>query len=126
MLATLAVVVATAVQPARAAEGKEPMKKMFSKARERGRLPNHYSRVVTEEQRQNIFDIQEEYKAKIDPLEAQIKALTKERDDKVAAVLTPEQRKKVEEAQTQARQKNPVAKSAETPPADPATPPPAN
>jgi Spy/CpxP family protein refolding chaperone len=126
MLLMLAVVFAAAGRPAQGADGKEPVKKMFSKVRERGRLPAHYAPVVTEEQRQKIYDIQEEYKAKIDPLEAQVKALTKERDEKIAAVLTPEQRKKVEEAETQAKQKKAPAKSDETPPPAPATPKTAN
>jgi Spy/CpxP family protein refolding chaperone len=123
----LAVALAALGQPAQGADGKEPVKKMlFSKVRERGRLPAHYAPVVTSEQREKIYDIQEEYKAKIDPLEAQVKALTKERDDKIAAVLTPEQRKKIEDAQTQTKAKTAAEKSGDTAPPAPAEQKPAN
>jgi Skp family chaperone for outer membrane proteins len=62
------------------------------------RLPAHFAKVVTESQRKQIYKIQEEYQAKLDALEAQLKALKKERKDRITAVLTPEQRKKVEAA----------------------------
>jgi Spy/CpxP family protein refolding chaperone len=114
MLPMLAVALAAVSQTARGAEGKEPMKKMLSRVRERGRLPPHYAPVVTAEQREKIYDIQEDYKTKIDALEAQVKALGKERDEKIAAVLTPEQKKKIEEAQ---------AKKPATKPGDAAPPP---
>jgi hypothetical protein len=78
--------------------GDGPVKKVLKKDRARGHLPKYYANVVTEEQREKILKIQEEYKPKIEALETQLKALKKERDDKVSAVLTEEQKKKVEEA----------------------------
>lgn len=62
------------------------------------RLPNHYSKVVTEAQREKIYKIKKEYYPKIEELESKLKAIKKERNEKIAAVLTPEQQKKVEEA----------------------------
>jgi len=80
----------------------------------RGRLPNYYRFVVDEKQRETIYTIQEEYVGRIDALKAQLAALTKERDEKVAAVLTPEQLKEVErlaaEAKAQREAKKPTTK----------------
>ena len=78
----------------------------------RGRLPNYYRQVVDEKQRQTIYQIQEEYASKIAALRAQLAAVTKERDEKVAAVLTPEQLKKVEELAAEAKAKRERKKSA--------------
>jgi Spy/CpxP family protein refolding chaperone len=70
----------------------------------RGRLPAYYSKIVTEEQRDKINKIQEEYQTKFE-------ALKKERDEKISAVLTDEQKKKVEEAAVKAKEAK-AAKSA--------------
>jgi capsule polysaccharide export protein KpsE/RkpR len=64
----------------------------------KGRLPNYYTDVVTEKQREDIYKIQEEYKPKIDALKTQLDALNKEMNDKISALLTAEQKKKVEDA----------------------------
>jgi hypothetical protein len=89
MLAVLAIAV-TAVQPAQGDDTTAPpagttvvKKRMFSLRR----LPNYYGKVATEEQKEKIHKIQEEYQPKIDELHKQLEALTKERDEKVAAVL---------------------------------------
>jgi Spy/CpxP family protein refolding chaperone len=113
-LASLAVAFASVDQPVLGADA--PVKKMLSKRSRR--LPANYAPVVTEEQREKIFKIQEEYQAKIAPLETQLKELRKERDDKIAAVLTAEQKKKIEEAAAKAKEKK-AAKPAETTPAAP-------
>lgn len=84
----------------------------------RGRLPAHYSKVVTPEQRQAIYKIQEEYRPQIEALEAQISALEKQRDEKITAILTPEQKKQVEQAATQSREKRAAAKAVETAPVE--------
>jgi hypothetical protein len=89
----------------------------------KGRLPKYYSDVVTEKQREEILKIQEEYRPKIDAAKAQLEALQKEMKGKISAVLTEEQKKKVEEAETAAKAKN-APKPADTPkPADPTTKP---
>ena len=71
----------------------------------RGRLPAFYSQVVDQKQREAIYKIQEEYEPKIAALQDQLNALTKQRDEKVSAVLTPEQQKKVAELQAAAKAK---------------------
>jgi transketolase len=83
-----------------------------------GRLPAYYGKVkVTPEQREKILAIQKEYAAKIDPLRKQLDALTKERDAKMEAVLTPEQQKQMEELKAAAKKSRGSRKAAEEKPA---------
>ena len=116
-LASLAIALAAVEQPALGAD--TPVKKMLSKRVRR--LPAYYTPVVTAEQREKIYKIQEEYQAKISPLEMQLKDLRKERDEKIAAMLTAEQKKQVEEAAAKAMEKRtakPAEKPLATPPAE--------
>jgi hypothetical protein len=69
------------------------------------RLPNHYADVVNEKQRDEIYKIQGEYKPKIDALKAQLDALNKEMKEKISAVLTADQKKKIEDAAAAAKEK---------------------
>lgn len=78
----------------------------------RPRLPSYYTRVVDRKQREQIYEIQREYYPKIEDLKAQLAALIAERDEKIAGVLTPEQRKDVEKLQAEARAKRSGAKAA--------------
>jgi len=83
-----------------------------------GRLPPYYGKVkVTPEQREKILAIQQEYAAKIDPLRKQLDALTKERDAKMAAVLTPEQQKQIDEMKAAAKKAREGKKTAKDKPA---------
>ena len=111
-LASLAVAFAAVTQPALGADG--PVRKTLSK---RGRLPAHYAPVVDEKQREDIYKIQEEYRPKIEALETQLKALKKERDDKIAALLTAEQKKLVEAAKAKPAETAPAAPPVEKQPA---------
>lgn len=86
-------------------EEAKPKKREF-----RGRLPAYYGRVVDGKQREQIYAIQREYAPKIDALKAQLAALTAERDEKVAAVLTPEQVQTVEKLKAEAKAKRAGAK----------------
>lgn len=74
-------------------------------AKRRHRLPRYYTQVVTEEQRAEIYDLQDEYAPQVEKLEAELAALEDERDGKIAAVLTPEQQEKVAELEAAARAK---------------------
>ena len=106
MLASMAVVLTTAPQAALSAEAMPAVKKAVAKRKEsRGRLPAHYAPVVTEEQKEKIYKIQEEYKPKIDAARTQLDALVKEQKEKIAAVLTTDQKKKIEEAAAKAKEK---------------------
>ncbi len=94
-------------------DAKPPEAKKKPKPKEvKGRLPAYYGEVVDQKQRDAIYAIQAEYAPKIDALKAQLDALEKERDEKVAAVLTEEQVKKVEALKEAAKAKRSEAKEA--------------
>ncbi len=76
-----------------------------------GRLPAYYRTVVDQKQREAIYAIQKEYWTQIEALKAQLAALTKQRDEKITATLTPEQLKQVEAAVAAAKAKRATAKS---------------
>ncbi|MDA7950727.1 MAG: hypothetical protein MPJ24_04485 [Pirellulaceae bacterium] len=73
-----------------------PVPKQF-----RGRLPHYYNRLVTNEQRQNIYTIQRRYFQELSTLEAEIASLKKEREDEIEAVLTDEQRRLLQKIKDQ-------------------------
>jgi hypothetical protein len=98
-----------------AAPGKRAGKGSAAKKADKpsGRVPAYYAKVqITPEQREKILSIQEEYAAKIDPLRKQLDDLTKERDAKMAAVLTPEQQKQIDEMKAAAKKKTRDGKKA--------------
>jgi Spy/CpxP family protein refolding chaperone len=120
-LVSLAVVFATVEQPVVRADG--PVKKALAKRTRRARF---YDQVATtDEQREKIRKIEEEYDPKIAALQAQIRALQKERNAKITAVLTPEQKKQIEDAKAKAKENRKAAKAESPKPAEttPATPP---
>jgi hypothetical protein len=61
--------------------------------------------VVDEKQREQIYGIQEEFGPKIEALKTQLETLMKERDEKINALLTPEQLKKIDEMKAEAKGK---------------------
>lgn len=73
------------------------------------RLPAHFGKVVDESQREKIYDIQNEYGPKIKALKDQLEALLKQRDEKIDAVLTPEQRKQIEQLVADSKAKRKAA-----------------
>lgn len=75
-------------------------------AKPRGRLPAYFSAVVTAELREKIYAIQAEYEPKISKLRQELDALTKDRDEKINALLSPEQKKKIEDLKAAARRPN--------------------
>ena len=132
-LVSLAIVFATPEQPVLGAEGKTVVKKILGR---KGRhLPAHYSQVITEKQREEIYKIEDEYQPKIEALQKQLDALKKERDEKISVLLTPEQKKQVEQIKEEAAKAKasrklkgqPTAKPSEqtpaTPPVAPTAPP---
>lgn len=76
-------------------------------------LPPYYAGVIDETQRAKIYQIQDEYNPKITALKAQLDTLTTERNEKVAAVLTADQRAKVEAKKAEAKNKRNAKKPAE-------------
>lgn len=67
------------------------------------RLPNYYREIVTEEQREKIYEIQRQFNAKIQTLEAELEKLKGDRDTKVEAILTPDQKLKLEQIRAKAK-----------------------
>jgi Spy/CpxP family protein refolding chaperone len=64
----------------------------------RGPLPANYGKLgLTDEQRDKMYPIYEEYDKKIDDLAAQIKKLQTERNDKLNEMLTPAQKARLKE-----------------------------
>jgi hypothetical protein len=60
------------------------------------RLPNFYGQVVFDEQKSTIYDIQSAYFEPVEMLTLRLDRLKVERDAQIEAVLTAEQKKKVE------------------------------
>jgi hypothetical protein len=122
-LATLTVLAAGLGNPAfaqkKAADGDKTKAAAGEKKAKapRGRLPAYYTEVVDEKQREAIYKIQQECEPKIAELRTQLEKLTKERDAKVAALLTPEQQKKVADLQAAAKIKRDEKKPADKTPA---------
>jgi hypothetical protein len=103
-LVSLVVIFTTTTRPILGDDAETPTKKTAVTIAVR--LPNHYAKVVTEKQRAQIYKIQEEYLPKIKSLESRLESLKKERDEKIAALLTPEQKKQIEETKAQAKRKS--------------------
>jgi hypothetical protein len=66
------------------------------KAVAKGRLPTYYAQIVTEDQRQRIYQIQASYDAKIDELQAELDALVGQRDAEIRDVLSPVQQRRLD------------------------------
>lgn len=86
------------------------------------RLPPHYSKVVTSEQRTKIYAIQQEYAARIQVLQQQLDDLTSERDAQVREVLTPDQQRLVDELIALAKQQRDARRAQENASTRPASP----
>jgi Spy/CpxP family protein refolding chaperone len=112
-----------ATPPAAKADGKKADKAT-------GRLPAYYKGVVNDDQRQQIYKIMAEYAPRLADLHAQMRQATKEQDDKIEALLTPEQKQKIAQLKAAkpnrrsaaAGEKKAQAKAPATMPAQPATP----
>lgn len=79
---------------------KDDSKSSASSRRERGQLPPNYRQLgLSDEQRQQIYKIQNDYADKIHDLEAQIEKMKTERNGKYTKVLTKAQRDRLEEIQ---------------------------
>ncbi len=67
------------------------------------RLPNYYARVVTDDQREQIYEIQEKHASTIDELQKQLDEAIAARDKEVEAILTPDQLARVKEYEQEAQ-----------------------
>lgn len=83
-----------------------------------GRLPNYYGRLyLSDQQREQVYAIQNRYKAAIEDLESQLEQQKGKRDAEIEGILTPDQRKKlkslVEEARKRAESRGEAKQKAE-------------
>jgi hypothetical protein len=92
-----------AQKPETKAEAKAPAKTDAKKSTKR--LPNFYGDLVDGVQKEKIYAVQEKYTAQIDALTAQIKDLQAKRDAEFEAVLTAEQKAKLEKARADSKAK---------------------
>lgn len=73
----------------------------------KGRLPNNYGKIdLTMAQRDKIYAIQNGYDAQLDALKEQMKQLVAKRDADIDAVLTAEQKSKLESLRAEAKKKS--------------------
>jgi hypothetical protein len=81
-----------------AQDAKKEVKKDDPVPKAKGVLPMNFSKLgLTDIQKQDVYNIQAKYNTKIDEYEAKIRELKTARDKEVKAVLTPEQKKRLEE-----------------------------
>ncbi len=67
------------------------------------RLPAYYGKVITPEQREQIYQIQDEYGPEIARLRKALKKVVDERDRRVQALLSAEQKQQLEEIRAERR-----------------------
>jgi len=71
----------------------------------KGRLPAYYADIVTESQKTQIYGIQERYAKQLAEIQAQLDAVTKQRDAEIEGLLNAEQRDKLKRARDEAAAK---------------------
>jgi hypothetical protein len=79
----------------------------------KGRLPAYYGDVVSQEQREKIYQIQATYAKQKEALETQLEALKQRETMEIESVLSPPQKAKLKQIQEEAaakRKKNAEAK----------------
>jgi Spy/CpxP family protein refolding chaperone len=78
----------------------------------RGRLPNYYGRIgLSDKQRKKIYSIQISYHEQILALEKQLKELRTKQSTEIEAVLTSDQKKKLNDQLEAARKKRAARKN---------------
>ncbi len=82
----------------------------------KGRLPNHFSKIVDSAQKEKIYVIQAAYTAKLEALEKAIEALEAQRNAEIRALLSAEQLKKIDELIAAAKTKSPAKPATEPKP----------
>lgn len=92
------------------------------KEKEKGRLPPYYAKIVDESQREKIYQIENDYAPKLKDLYAQLKSLNDEREQKIRAVLTADQQKKLDEMLADAKNRKRGGEKTDVKPKTDATP----
>jgi hypothetical protein len=81
----------------------------------RGRLPAYFSAIVTSQQREKIYLIQQRYDQQLDELRMQVEQLISERDRELDAVLTAEQLAIVQQKRADAQKRREMRRAAQQP-----------
>ena len=122
MAVLAAAVVLAACPPAEAQDGAAPGAAQEDKPaprtpekKIRGRLPAYYSRVVSQEQRTEIYSVQARFNEQMAELRKQLETLAAQRDKEVRGVLTPDQQRQVDEMVAAAKARR-AGKTADPPP----------
>ncbi len=94
----------------------ESQEKPAARKKARGRLPRYFAKVVTQQQREDIYEIQARFAARVEELQKQIDALIRQRDQEVEAVLSSEQLAEVRKLREEAKKRQAARrrKSSET------------
>ena len=88
-------------------ERDEPRTTQTKKASKlRGRLPAYFGKLVDDEQRQDIYQIQANYKDRIAKLQAALATMVQQRDREILLVLTEDQLKELKALKQAARDRN--------------------
>ena len=74
-------------------------------AKPEGRLPANYAKIVSDDQRKKIYEIQGKYDKEIAALQKQIADLKAKEHAEVEAVLTPDQKKALQSANDESKKK---------------------
>jgi Spy/CpxP family protein refolding chaperone len=81
-----------------AQDAKKEVKKDDPAPKAKGFLPMNWGKLgLTDAQKQDVYTVQGKYNAEIDKLDAKIRELKAARDKEMKAVLTPDQKKRLEE-----------------------------
>ena len=89
----------------------QPAKTKKAKRRRDDHLPLYYKGVVTDDQKTQVYSIQDDYKPRLKELKDKLKALTAERDAKLDALLTADQKAKVQAKRDEAQAKRAAAQA---------------
>ena len=73
------------------------------------RMPAHFNKVINEEQRPKIIAVLKDHGPKIQQLRAELASLIEKRDEALLKVLTPTQRRQLEELRAEASAKRAAA-----------------
>jgi hypothetical protein len=88
-----------------------PAKTSKAKRHRGDHLPLYYKGLVTDDQKEQLYAIQDDYRPKLKALKDQLKALTAERDAKLDALLTTDQKAKVQAKREEAQAKRAEAQA---------------
>jgi hypothetical protein len=99
---------------------KKAEKPKAAKKEAKGRLPAYYKNVVTDEQREKIYKIQDKYASQIEDLQSQLEGVRKKQSEEIEALLSKEQLEKVTslKAESDAKKKKDSPKKTDAAKAD--------